>query len=362
LLENATVADDNPWQEYDRFDVSGNPDKYARTIAVFFPMDEELAAQPIEVCCSREAKVSDLIGLAFCKYTTENRRPRMAPPAANYSLLLCEEDGSVEYEFPALDSGDPVSKYSFAHLAVVERNKPEQHALCVTLHMPDGTFSQIEVQRRDMTLGELMEKGLERRKQFTQQKYNFGYHMEAVDVPGVALDPSEPLNEATEFYIVRNNSKRVSGPRDAPSSELCFLEAPLFQSFNVEIFTKVRTKVDIHLGISEDKVEIDPKQQSSSAKFWSKQKAVSYALDAVVSCEIVERKQKVDRDVFRMVYLSDSAGWGQRDFEADTQTAAEVVQKLNYLLDLKQSLARKQRKEYLLNKEKKKGRPRTITS
>ena len=30
-----------------------------------------------------------------------------------------------------------------------------------------------------------------------------------------------------------------AGPRDAPSAEICFLEAPLFQSFNVEIFTKV---------------------------------------------------------------------------------------------------------------------------
>ena len=40
-----------------------------------------------------------------------------------------------------------------------------------------------------------------------------------------------------------------------------------------------------------------------------------------------------------MVYLSDS-GWGQRDFEADSATAAAVVGKLNYLLDLKQSSAR----------------------
>ena len=61
-----------------------------------------------------------------------------------------------------------------------------------------------------------------------------------------------------------------------------------------------------------------------------------------------------------MGYLSDN-GWGQRDFEADSETAAEVVQKLNYLLDLKQSNARKQRKEYLINKEKKKGRQRTAT-
>ena len=59
----------------------------------------------------------------------------------------------------------------------------------------------------------------------------------------------------------------------------------------------------------------------------------------------------------RMVYLSES-GWGQRDFEADSETAGAVVQKLNYLLDLRQSNARKQRKEYLVNKEKKKLKPK----
>ncbi len=70
---------------------------------------------------------------------------------------------------------------------------------------------------------------------------------------------------------------------------MCFWEAPLFQSFNVEIFTKVRTKVEIHLGISGERVEIDPCQQASTARFWQKQKAVSYDLDRVVSCEVVER-------------------------------------------------------------------------
>ena len=58
--------------------------------------------------------------------------------------------------------------------------------------------------------------------------------------------------------------------------------------------------------------------------------------------------------------MSDS-GWGQRDFEADSETARAVVQKLNYLLDLRQSNARKQRKEYLINKEKKKLKPKSAT-
>jgi len=361
LLANLTPADNNPWLEYARFDATGNPDaKMARCLTIYYPVSA--VGAPICLSCNRDAKVYELIGLACYKYSLEARTPALIPPLDNYSLYMCEEDGAVDIDFPALDPSDLLSKYGFQTLALGERSSSDPVALCVTLHMPDGTFSQIEVQRKDITMAELTEKGLERRKYLTNAKYNFGYHLEAIDDPGVSLEPSLALHShnGTEFYIVRNNSKRVAGPCEAPSAELCFLEAPLFQSFNVDIFTKVRTKVEIHLGISGDKVEIDPRQQTSSAKFWSKQKAVSYPMDVVVSCEIIDSKQKGNRDVFRMVYLSDS-GWGQRDFEANSQTAAEVVQKMNYLLDLKQSVARKQRKQYLQNKEKKKERLRTIT-
>ena len=47
---------------------------------------------------------------------------------------------------------DSFNKYSFSQLALVERPAPEAAPSCVTLHMPDGTFSQIEIQRRQETL------------------------------------------------------------------------------------------------------------------------------------------------------------------------------------------------------------------
>jgi len=140
--------------------------------------------KPILVMCRGDARVHELIGLSCYKYTLENREPRLAPPVENSSLFMCEEDGSVDWDFPSLDSSDLLSKYGFTVLAVVERSKPEQSAICVTLHLPDGTFSQIEVQKRDITLGEILEKGLERRKRLTNVKYNFEYHLEAVDEPG----------------------------------------------------------------------------------------------------------------------------------------------------------------------------------
>ena len=126
----------------------------------------------------------------------------------------------------------------------------------------------------------------------------------------------------------------------------------------------MRTKVEIHLGISGERVEIDPCQQASTARFWQKQKAVSYDLDRVVSCEVVEQRGRGGpgggRQVFRLVWLAEG-GWRQQDFEADAETVAAVVQKLNHLLDLRQSEARRMRREYLEQKEKKKARLRTIT-
>ena len=77
-------------------------------------------------------------------------------------------------------------------------------------------------------------------------------------------------------------------------------------------------------------------------------------MDNIVSCEVVD-KQGEDRLVFKMIYLTDS-GWRWTEFEGERDTVQAVVDKVNHLLDMRQSEARKLRKEYLENKEKKKGR------
>lgn len=375
LLDNLTIEDTNPWLDYAKFDASGSFDnKASRKMTIYFPFCtvEETRSLSIVVTCFREISIQDLVGLSMLQYTTQRRVPRVTPPVEKLSLCMCEEDGTVDSDFPPLIMSDPLSKYGFNVLAVVLVNQlgdgcsiQESNALCVTLHMPDGTFSQLEIQDKTITLGELTELGLERRKYLQKAKYKFNYHLEAPDEPGIALDPKHTLSsqDGTEFYIVRDNSKRVCDLQSGGGAAPNFLEAHLYQSFNVEIFTKVRTKVDIHLGISGDKVEIDPRQQSSSAKFWSKQKAVSYTLDKVVSCDILDKNKSglSSRVIFRMVYLSDS-GWAHKDFEAEREVANEVVQKLGYLLDQKQSVARQQRREYMQNKVKKRERVRTITN
>lgn len=186
------------------------------------------------------------------------------------------------------------------------------------------------------------------------------------------------------------------------------MEAPLYQCYKVFIVHKVRTKTEINLGISGDKIEIDPVQQKNS-KFWMRQKAVSYHMDSVAWCEMLDTKS--GRATFRLVYslsyshlnqstggvdmsnlagilhihtcmvwcvkstllidmiivcpigsshspmLQTSASFKHYDFETDLCTAEEIVQKINLILELRSSTSRK---EYLAAREKKSHRRRSF--
>lgn len=103
------------------------------------------------------------------------------------------------------------------------------------------------------------------------------------------------------------------------------MEAPLYQSYQVCVLHPLRAKTEVHLGkllilllcfvtiiflsyhmlhkiysgISGEKVEIDPiTQQKVSAKFWVRQRAVSYDTDCIVACDLLETKSNT-RTVFR---------------------------------------------------------------
>lgn len=142
------------------------------------------------------------------------------------------------------------------------------------------------------------------------------------------------------------------------------LEAPFYKSYRVYIVNKVRAKVEIHLGISGEKIEIDPVQQKNSKFALVRQKAVSHQMDSVAWCEITDTRSS--RSTFRVVYstsfggdyngfsyspsLQTSTSFKHYDFEADHSVTEEIVQKINLILELRSSASRK---EYLAAKERK---------
>ncbi len=129
----------------------------------------------------------------------------------------------------------------------------------ITLYLPDGTFTEVEVTRAGTTVGELLDMGLEKRSRILpRHRVGFTYHLETVEEPGVRLDIASDLelHRGSEFFIVRDNSRRVSTAthRDQSHAEkpVSFLDAPLFQSFNVQIISKVspQLQVKIHIRLS----------------------------------------------------------------------------------------------------------------
>ena len=147
------------------------------------------------------------------------------------------------------------------------------------------------------------------------------------------------------------------------------MEAPLYQSYRVYVLHPLRAKTEIHLGISGEKVEIDPVTQPKvSAKFWVRQRAVSYDTDCIVACDLLEAKSN-SRAVFRIVYYHSpspspehggstlSLNFKHHDFEAAEAIARAVVQQMNHILELRTSA---RRKEYLALRERKSHRSKSF--
>ncbi|KAL9706300.1 hypothetical protein quinque_009818 [Culex quinquefasciatus] len=136
----------------------------------------------------------------------------------------------------------------------------------------------------------------------------------------------------------------------------------------VLIVHKARLKTEVQLGISGDKLEIDPIQQKS-AKFWPRQKAANHSMDSVVHCSITERKSS--KATIRIVYsaapfsqslsvagselVTQSPTIRQQqqqqtpqslfkhyDIETDPVAAQEIVEKINNILEVRSSPVRRE--------------------
>lgn len=313
-IEKCPLLPKNPFNEYAKFDGNAQVGVPTRTYKIFLTMlprpDRDY---PLQVCVLGSAKVSELIGFVCWKYMTQNTDPnfKFRENVDCYGLFIAEDDGEVDWDFSCLDPKETVGKFGLAYLAMVElRDKnipPESKTEELYQIKPDNTEKE-QAQVRD----------------------------------------SEDL-------------KRIK-------VDLTAIEALLYQSFQVFMLNKMRAKVEVLLGISGDKIEIDPVVQSStkvSGKLW-KQKAMAYDIDVIVSCELLESKSS-NRSVFRIVHYSDQTDsvpttgplhFKNHDFEADQQVAEEIVKKVNHILQLKCGVYRK---EYLAYKQRKTGRRKSFS-
>lgn len=246
-------------------------------------------------------------------------------PVTNYGLYITEEDGEVDRDFPCLDPREVVAKFGFTCLGLVE-HKNSKNVYFDNPHISKQSEST-----------------------------------------------EEPSNKIiSDIAKAEENSKQLNADMQLKVYTTA-LEAPFYKSYRVYIVSKVRAKVEIHLGVSGEQIEIDPVQQKNSKFALVRQKAVSHQMDSVAWCEITDTRSS--RSTFRVVYNASSvstningmlysptiitpASFKHYDFEADHSVAEEIVQKINLILDLRSSSSRK---EYLAVKDRKQYKKKSFS-
>ncbi|XP_044259448.1 stress-activated map kinase-interacting protein 1 [Tribolium madens] len=303
----------NPYMDYAKFDGSGQVNLQVKKYRIFLTMlPEHQRNYPLTVCCISSAKIQELIGLILLKCSTMYEDYSWKP-VNNYGLYITEEDGEVDRDFPNLDPRENIAKFGFACLGLVEHSDPSK---CVSF----GNSETVTIRNFDYN----DKKGKDSSKQDQEKQISTDLHLMAVH-------------------------KRA-------------MEAPLYKSYKVYMINKMRTKVEIHLGISGEKIEIDPVQKNS--KFLLvKQKPINHDMDMIAWCEAIDTS-KSNKTTFKIIYshsftnsdnvssptLQSSASFKSYEFEADQSIAEEIVNKINLILDLRSSDTRK---EYLAAQERK---------
>uniref|UniRef100_A0A673K4H2 Target of rapamycin complex 2 subunit MAPKAP1 n=1 Tax=Sinocyclocheilus rhinocerous TaxID=307959 RepID=A0A673K4H2_9TELE len=316
---------------------------------------------PMTVVTMANARVHDLIGLICWQYTCEGREPKLTENVNTYFLHIAEDDGEVDTDFPPLDSNEPIHKFGFSTLALVEKYSspglgPKQ-SLFVRINAAHG-FSLIPVDSQKVTMKDILQKALKKRKG-SQKGSGPMYRLEKQTEPNVAVDLDSTLESqgTMEFCLVRENSSRgeESSEEDPPidiTTVQDMLSSHHYKSFKISMIHKLRFTTDVQLGISGEKVEIDPvTNQKTSTKFWIRQKPISIDSDLLCACDLVEEKSP-SHAVFKLTYLSNH-DYKALYFESDAATVNEIVLKVNYILESRASTSRA---DYFAQKQRKLNR------
>nr|XP_013810877.1 PREDICTED: target of rapamycin complex 2 subunit MAPKAP1 [Apteryx mantelli mantelli] len=364
-LEQCPLQLNNPFNEYSKFDGKGHVGTTAtKKIDVYLPLHtSQDKLQPMTVVTIANAKVHDLIGLICWQYTSEGREPKLNDNVNAYCLHIAEDDGEVDTDFPPLDSNEPIHKFGFSTLALVEKYSSPglaaKQSLFVRINAAHG-FSLIQVDSMKVTMKDILQKALKRRKG-SQRGSGPQYRLEKQSEPNVPVDLDCTLESQStlEFCLVRENSSRGEEiSEEDPQIDIATVQDMLsshhYKSFKVSMIHRLRFTTDVQLGISGDKVEIDPvTNQKASTKFWIKQKPISIDSELLCACDLAEEKSPRVRQV--------CSSPRQYEFPVDVggvrissvASAAVTTSEVNYILESRASTARA---EYFAQKQRKLSR------
>lgn len=360
-LEESFNKPNNPFLEFSKFDGEAYRGTCpTKEFSIFLTMQsEEERAMPMNVTVLGTACVQDLIGLIMYLYTSEGRDPPLKNDVKSCSLLIAEDDGEVDTDFPALDNKEKITRFGFTCLALVQKDttpvKPVQpkptSGIIVTVQEPQHGFSRVKVESMQTRMKQVYEKMIKKRglKRTANE-----YVLEKLSEPGVPINLESSLESmgSMEFCLVRFGHRKPVDPDPVDPNRFDFIANYQFQTYRVSMLQKLRPVTEIQLSVSQERIEIDPVLQPKAAKkFWGKQKFTSVNMENVVACDLMEEKKGNGKAQFRIVYFSQNAReFKHYDFETEANVAGEIVKRVTHIIS---SNITGKRREFLALKEKK---------
>lgn len=329
-IEHLPSVPINKFQKYSSFDGSSHMPNETRSYQVFnTALPADLRDYPIKFCVQANAKVEEFIGFILYRCTMDYPQYANFEDVKEYGLYISDETGEPDIDFPPLDVNEQIQRFQFAYLALAKRIKSQ---------FENRTLS-------DSTVQPIMRQ--------------------------ISLD-------ANKSFSINEDRQRTD--EKAMIFHDTMVEAPIYKAYHVILISKKHFRSEVQLGISGDKIEIDPLQQKNTSYFF-KQKAVHYSMDSVAWCEITSRKSS--RFEFRIAYnpmffdntsmsrpssQTSPSSWTSgpstsliepttptsytlkiQTFDSDPRTAEEIVMKVNNILQLRTSSVRR---EFLNRQEK----------
>ncbi|XP_005181807.1 stress-activated map kinase-interacting protein 1 [Musca domestica] len=253
-LANSPKHVENKFQRYAEFDGTSQIGVPVKSIKIFISMlPEKEKNYPLKICVLSHAKIYQVIGLVCYKASIEF--PDLPLKSVrHYGLYMTEDNDDLE-EFPPLDNDEPFSKFGFSHLTLAERkNVPSTAGPTKSMTSEDdkARLAAMAISSHNNSTAE-------------------GDDRDDVD--------------GSHNNVVADG--RVDDLEERILSQDDMLEAPVYRTYTLNIIDKKFFKTEVILGISGERIEID---QHKHGKFWTKQRAVTYPIDAVAHCEIVEKR------------------------------------------------------------------------
>ncbi|CAG0916636.1 unnamed protein product [Notodromas monacha] len=359
LLSKTPAVPPNPFAPYARFDGAYYAgDIVVKKIKIFLTILPPTApVLSLEISVVATAKISDLIGLICWQYTSQIREPHLPYDSVDaYKLLFAEEDGEFDFDFPCLEKSEVVSKFQFSCLALVSSRTRETIApftpnlVAKVVVLPSRDL--IEVVLPNGGIGLTVSDLIKLTELQCTSKALANRLKTKTYVMRDKADPNNALLSLNAKLLECRSRDFVLAPSETRTEEirmrkhLLVMEAALYESYSVSLLQRMRGGTEIHLGISGDKIEVNPVSKSSGFGLLAGggfAKPVTYNMDSIADCSIVEEKYG-RKSVVRLVHRTPAGEYKNLDFECNHDTARTIDQKCKHILNLLSSVTRQ---EYL---------------